>query len=388
MSQPPPQLRRRPDPAGPSGDHVAPLPLSVGHVEGHPAAVDPRIPGRVTGPGGQPVPDLGQLGSAALAAAGRLAADQVDAGDPRRPRHPAQSRRSLRCGPRSSWRVLDELLDLAALAPLSQHASPRAVAAPAGSRPCSPPVDRAPCDRALGGAAGAGPTPRRRPAASPVASTSAYTPRKRSVRSASRRVSPRSRSSPGCGRVGTTQRMVGIVTRNVGRADLDVATHPRRLGELRIGLLDVDQDVGPEPSHVVRARPSPTATPGWSCSAGAPGSRSTKVPGGVENRASVRICLVVNTEVSGRASDSDESEVAAHLAPPRSWPCDCCTDSRCRLVSSAGGSAVSRTSRPTSSDSAPWTAGSALEHSVPSGKVIDHLGHVARARHPAPGSTT
>ena len=43
----PPQLRRRPDPAGSAGDHVAPLPLSVGHVEGHPAAGGPRLPGRV-----------------------------------------------------------------------------------------------------------------------------------------------------------------------------------------------------------------------------------------------------------------------------------------------------------------------------------------------------
>ena len=50
----------------------------------------------------QAVPHLGQLGPAPLAAAGRLAADQVDAGDARRPRHQAAARRSPRCGRRSS----------------------------------------------------------------------------------------------------------------------------------------------------------------------------------------------------------------------------------------------------------------------------------------------
>ena len=42
-------LRRRPGPAGPPGDHVAALPLSVGHLESHPAAGDPRLPGRAAG---------------------------------------------------------------------------------------------------------------------------------------------------------------------------------------------------------------------------------------------------------------------------------------------------------------------------------------------------
>ena len=44
-----PVLRRRADPARPRGDHVAALPLSVGHIEGHSAARRPRLQGRTAG---------------------------------------------------------------------------------------------------------------------------------------------------------------------------------------------------------------------------------------------------------------------------------------------------------------------------------------------------
>ena len=82
-------LRRRAGPAGPRGDHAAALPLSVGHVEGHSAAGDPRLQGRTAGVVHAAVPHLGQLGPAPLAAAGRLAADQVHAGHARRGRRAA-----------------------------------------------------------------------------------------------------------------------------------------------------------------------------------------------------------------------------------------------------------------------------------------------------------
>ena len=56
------------------GDHVAPLPLSFGHIEGHRAGNDPRVQGRDAGAADAPVPHLGQLGPAPLAAARRASA--------------------------------------------------------------------------------------------------------------------------------------------------------------------------------------------------------------------------------------------------------------------------------------------------------------------------
>src|ERR1700755_880354 len=85
-------VRRRLDPAGPRGDHVAALPLSLGHLEDHPAAIDPRLQGRVPWADHRTIAYLGQHEPAPLDPVGRLAADQVDARHTRRAGNPAQPR--------------------------------------------------------------------------------------------------------------------------------------------------------------------------------------------------------------------------------------------------------------------------------------------------------
>ena len=55
VSLTPTSVRRRPDPAGSSGDHVAPLPLSIGYFESHSAADGPWLPHRVAGPVPEPL---------------------------------------------------------------------------------------------------------------------------------------------------------------------------------------------------------------------------------------------------------------------------------------------------------------------------------------------
>ncbi len=108
------ELRRRSRPAGSPRHHVAPLPLSLGHLEGDPAADGSRIPHRAAGLVLNRFRIWG--GSSDLRRwlpPGRLAADQVDAGDSRRAGHrppaPPPSTRSPR--PTEFTAVLDQLLE-------------------------------------------------------------------------------------------------------------------------------------------------------------------------------------------------------------------------------------------------------------------------------------
>ena len=96
-------LRRRPGPTRPPCTDLAALSLSLGHGESHSAAVDQGLPGRAARACGAAVPDLGQFGSAALAAAGRPPAAEVHTGHPRRAGHLAQP--GVHPGePETSWR--------------------------------------------------------------------------------------------------------------------------------------------------------------------------------------------------------------------------------------------------------------------------------------------
>src|SRR5271165_307828 len=85
-------LRRRPGPAGPGGNHVAPLSLSVWHIEDRRAGPNPRVQSAAAGAVHAPLPHLGQLGSAPLAAVGRAAAAAVNADHSGRAGDPTESR--------------------------------------------------------------------------------------------------------------------------------------------------------------------------------------------------------------------------------------------------------------------------------------------------------
>ena len=102
------------------------------------------------------------------------------------------------------------------------------------------------------------------------------------------------------------------------------------------------------------------------------GARSTNMPGGVEYLPSRVRSATRNIDMSGNFSPSATPKSLRNAAIDmfsRSSRL-----SLCRLVSSAGGRAVSRTSRSASSESFLCTSGSLLEHTLPSGKPISTSG--------------
>ncbi len=344
-------LRRRPDPAGSSSDHVAPLPLSVGHLEGHPAADDPGLPGR----------DHWGWWFNRFRIWGR--SDDLRRWLPLDVWRPIKStlvtldvpgtRPSPAFTPLRVKEFLGILDDTAR--PTSAAAQYRRLQQPlrAADRGLAQPLSR--CAGTRWAASQPEPAPGRR-----REHTRASTHRRR------RRGNGRcARPVPGqtlvqldaglrAGRHDAADGRDGDL--QPGRTDTQFTAHPVGFGEFPATLGNVDQHVGPEPAHIVGIPVDGQLTQAGGAQQvdraevdesarrrGEPGQRDD-VPGREHRRVG---------QGFGRHRARNPNEPGR----PGNWRATSETDIRCWLVSACGGSAISRISRPTSSDRAVCTAG-------------------------------
>ena len=218
---------------------------------------------------------------------------------------PGRVPRSPRSGPRSFWRCWTRCWRSSGtrvIHPCSEHQFPRSTVASSNRWSCRMvPFTAVSAVRRTMPGSGQRTSTTSPTRTTPPLATSAYTPRNRSVRWASRGSGRDRGSSPGWGRVGTTHRMVGTQMRKVV-VPTHVAADPCRFGKVLGWLGYLDQDVGPESPHIVGGVHPATAR--TNCDAEhVHRGQVDESSWGVANRASVSTCLVVNTEVSGSASD-------------------------------------------------------------------------------------